>query len=329
MLRFGLAMLALTLVIAGGALAFLNLTFKPASEPGRDVDLTIARGTSSAAIADSLIQAGLLPSRAHFWAARAARFGRRLQAGDYRFRTGQAPIAIIDRLIRGETAFDELSVPEGSNLFEVALAVERLGWVKADAFLAAARDPALIRDLAPEAPSLEGYLFPATYRLPRRSSAEQVCRLLTAEFRRRWAQLNTQANVHETVTLASLIEKETGLPADRARVASVYRNRLRKNMKLDCDPTTIYAALLTGNWRGTIYRSDLDRDHPYNTYRRPGLPPGPIANPSLAALQAALQPADTPFLYFVAKPDGSGGSNFSADYATHQRYVAEYRRGKK
>jgi UPF0755 protein len=135
--------------------------------------------------------------------------------------------------------------------------------------------------------------------------------------------------VNEIVTLASLIEKETGRPEDRPIVASVYENRLRKGMALDCDPTTIYAALLDQRYRGTIYRSDLDSDNAYNTYRHTGLPPGPIANPGLASLKAALAPAETDYLYFVAKPDGSGGHQFSETKEQHNIAVQQYRRANK
>ena len=126
--------------------------------------------------------------------------------------------------------------------------------------------------------------------------------------------------------MASLVEKESGVPRERPIVASVYQNRLEKDMKLDCDPTTIYAAMMEGRWRGTIYRSDLANQHPYNTYQVKGLPPGPIASPGLASLEAALRPAETNYLYFVAKGDGSGGTNFSANYQSHQRFVALYRK---
>jgi UPF0755 protein len=149
---------------------------------------------------------------------------------------------------------------------------------------------------------------------------------MVAQFRRQWAALRPTQPVLPTVTLASLVEKETSVPAERSLVAGVYAKRLALGMKLDADPTTIYAALLLGNWRGTIYRSDLDRPHPYNTYQTTGLPPGPIANPGAAALAAALQPATTNNLFFVARADGSGAHNFSPNAAAHLRAVADYRR---
>ena len=149
---------------------------------------------------------------------------------------------------------------------------------------------------------------------------------MTAKFREAWTSLHTGANVHDTITLASLVEKEGKLAEERPRIAAVFANRLRIGMKLDCDPTTVYAALLVDRYRGTIYRSDLDRDHAYNTYHYAGLPPGPIANPGLASMRAALSPAVSDSLYFVARADGSGGHEFSSNIAAHEAAVSNYRR---
>src|SRR5208283_3989429 len=143
------------------------------------------------------------------------------------------------------------------------------------------------------------------------------CRMMTDRFRDAWGSLNTEANVHDTVTLASLVEKEGKLAEERPLIAAVFANRLRRGMRLECDPTTIYAAQLLGVYRGTIYRSDLDRDHPYNTYRRVGLPPGPIANPGIPSIEAALHPADSDALYFVRRPDDSGSHEFTTSLAAH------------
>ena len=211
----------------------------------------------------------------------------------------------------------------------MAEAVAALGIGTKESFRAAASDPSPIRDIDPEADTLEGYLFPSTYRLSRRSTVAQVCRLMTDQFRTVWKKLDVTGKPREVVTLASLVEKETGRPEERPRVAAVYKNRLTRGIKLDCDPTTIYAAMLQNRYRGKIYRSDLNSEHPYNTYRHSGLPPGPIANPGEASLRAALMPAETDDLYFVARPDGSGGHNFSQTLREHTRAVAEYRRGRK
>jgi UPF0755 protein len=208
--------------------------------------------------------------------------------------------------------------------------VEALGMGSRAAFRAAASDPAPIRDLDPEASSLEGYLFPSTYRLSRKTTPAQICRMMTDQFRAVWKKLDATGNKPRAiVTLASLVEKETGVGEERPIVAAVYKNRLERGIKLECDPTTIYAALLQNRYRGKIYRSDLDSEHPYNTYRHEGLPPGPIANPGEASLRAALMPSNTDYLFFVARPDGSGGHNFSVTMREHSRAVAEYRRGEK
>jgi len=193
----------------------------------------------------------------------------------------------------------------------------------------AAQDPTLIRDLDTKAPTLEGYLFPSTYRLGHRTGPAKLCRMMTDRFRAAWRGLNTDASVHETVTLASLVEKEGKLAEERPLIAAVFANRLRRGMKLECDPTTIYAAQLLGVYRGTIYRSDLDRDHPYNTYSHAGLPPGPIANPGIPSLQAALDPAVSEDLYFVRKPDDSGSHQFSTSLAEHTVAAEKYRRAHK
>jgi UPF0755 protein len=198
-------------------------------------------------------------------------------------------------------------------------------------FLEAASDPASIHDLAPHAQTLEGFLFPSTYRLSHATTAAQLTKMMTSQFRKEWARVSSAqgatgppADAEKTITLASLVEKETGVAEERPLVASVFTNRLAKGMRLECDPTTIYAALLDNRYRGKIHKSDLASANPYNTYQNAGLPPGPIANPGAAAMQAALAPADTKFLFFVAKPSG-GGHQFSETLAEHDKAVQAYR----
>jgi UPF0755 protein len=220
----------------------------------------------------------------------------------------------------------ELLVPEGFNMYDIAAAVGKLGTMQPETFLAAAGNPAMIRDIDPTAPSLEGYLFPNKYRIYRHTTAQQICRMMTGEFRARWKALKTPANLHDTVTLAAMVEREARLPAERPIVASVFDNRLHIGMKLDCDPTTVYAALLESRYRGTIHRSDLESRSPWNTYQHTGLPPGPIANPGIGTIKAVLAPAETHYLYFVAKADGSGGHNFSESLVQHDAAVAKYQR---
>jgi UPF0755 protein len=287
----------------------------------------LPRGTSTAAMADMLTRAGVVRSRWDFLLARAVKGSRTLQAGEYRFIRAASPLAILDRIARGDVFYYELVVPEGQTIFDIARAVEQLGVFQAQDFLAAAQNPALIRDLDPRAPSLEGYLFPSTYRLRRHTTPELLCRMMTGKFREVWAEIRTSANIHDTVTLASLVEKEGKLPQERPVIAAVFENRLRIGMKLDCDPTTIYAAMLDHRYRGTIYRSDLASDNAYNTYRHAGLPPGPIANPGAASIRAVLAHAASEALYFVLRPDGSGAHEFSKTMAAHDAATANYRRG--
>jgi UPF0755 protein len=252
-----------------------------------------------------------------------------LPAGEFRFATPASTLDVYARIARGDVFFYELKIPEGLNMFDIATVVESLGLTPSREFLAAARDASLIRDLDPAAPTLEGYLFPDTYRVTHHTSAHELCRILTQRFRAEWKRLDTAADVHQTVTLASLIEKEAAVPEDRPLIASVFRNRLNIGMKLDCDPTTVYAALIEGRYRGTIHQSDLASRNSYNTYQHAGLPPGPIANPGLASLRAALKPADTDYLYFVARADGSGRHQFSKDIVAHREAATRYRRSAK
>ena len=294
-----------------------------------EVFVDIPRGASTRAIAQKLADSSVISSPWPFLALRALRSGVRLQAGEYRFAEPASTYEVYDRIGRGDVFYYELKIPEGYTSFDIAASLEKMGLMKSGDFLTVAREPDLIRDLAPEAPSLEGYLFPDTYRITRRTTATELCRALTQRFREAWRELKTDANVHRTVTLASLVEKETGVAEERPTVASVFANRLRMGMKLDCDPTTVYAALLQGRYKGTLHRSDLDSDHPYNTYRHVGLPPGPIANPGLASLRAALAPAETDFVYFVAHGDGSGRHSFSKDIGAHAAAVERYRSAQK
>lgn len=320
------ALAVAALAVGAGAWAW-NGSRAPYQGFTGEVFYELKRGTGTVAMARELAAMGVVKSPWHFLVARLARPRVALQAGEYRFAQEASAAQVLDRIVRGDVYFVVLTVPEGSNLFETGELIERHGLGSADAFRKAASDAAGIQDLAPGATTLEGYLFPSTYQLGRRTDMKDLCHRMTAEFRRVWKELGGGANVQATVTLASLVEKETAVPEERALVAGVYRNRLEAGMRLDCDPTVIYAALLAGRWRGAIYRSDLQRTHAYNTYRVAGLPPGPIANPGRASLEAALRPAETTAVYFVAKPGGGGRHVFSGTLAAHERAVASYRRG--
>jgi UPF0755 protein len=322
-----LKVLAIGAILGAGGLYYFLI--RPYAGFHDEAFVEIAKGASTPTIARLLADAGVIEYPWQFLLARVLQPSAKLSAGEFRFANPASTLDVYGRIARGDVFYYELKIPEGLNMFDIASVVEGLGLTPAREFLAAARDASLIRDLAPAAPTLEGYLFPDTYRVTHHTGARELCRILTQRFRAEWKRLDTSADVHETVTLASLIEKEAAVPEDRPLIASVFHNRLGIGMKLDCDPTTVYAALLQSRYRGTIHQSDLASPNPYNTYQHPGLPPGPIANPGLASLRAALKPAITDYLYFVARPDGSGRHQFSKDIAAHRQAAAQYRRGAK
>jgi UPF0755 protein len=298
-----------------------------------ETTVVIKHGTGTLALGRELAQAGVVRTAWQFWLAKAFQPGAKLQAGEYRFTAPASANEVFSRIVLGDIYYFELTVPEGSNMFDIAHLLETRGIMSAGAFLHAASDPSLIQvtiqDLSPDAKSLEGFLFPSTYRLSRSITPAQLCRLMTGEFRKEWTKLNSKhAKPNAIVTLASLVEKETGVAEERPLIASVFTNRLKQSMRLQCDPTTIYAALLEHRYRGKIYASDLANTNPYNTYQNDGLPPGPIANPGAESLAAALHPAAGNYLYFVAKPEG-GSHNFSATLAQHGQAVAQYRNATK
>ena len=318
----------LLLILLAGAAAVGYRWFGAYRGFQESVFVDIGHGMSSRDIAAELARKGVVRADWVFLAVRAVRPRAKLQAGEYRFANAETPWQVFEKIRRGEIFYQDFTVPEGSNIFDIASLAESAGGMQADDFLQAAADPSSIRDLDPAAPTMEGYLFPSTYRITRHTTAKQLCRMMTAEFRKHWRSLasaSPAADVHRTTTLASLVERETGLPAERALVASVFENRLARNIPLQCDPSTVYAALVENRYRGTIYKSDLASRNPYNTYTHPGLPPGPIANPGIEALTAALHPAATDYLYFVARPDARGSHHFSATLAEHEKAVASFR----
>jgi UPF0755 protein len=250
-----------------------------------------------------------------------------LKAGEYKFEAPANALEVRDRVLRGDVFARTVVVPEGYNIYDIAAVVEQAGLGSAADFVAAAKnDLQLVRDIDPQAKSLEGYLFPDTYLFTRIDSAHEIVAAMVRRFRQEAQKIGLlgRPDIHRVVTMASIVEKETAVPDERPLVASVYFNRLDKNMLLGADPTVIYAALLAGRYRGTIYQSDLQFDSPYNTYKFPGMPPGPIANPGVASLQAAMHPAEGEFLYFVS--DNNGHHRFSRSAAEHDQNVAAYRK---
>jgi UPF0755 protein len=319
-------LLPILLCTLGGAAAFITVMLNiPYAGFANPVFVEFPKGTNTVRMAAMLRRAGVIRYEWPFLVARVVEPNVSLQAGEYRFAHRASVRAVFGRIARGDIFYYELVVPEGRNMFDIAASLERLGLFPAAQFLGATRHPAVIRDLDPRAPTLEGYLFPSTYRLSRHITPDRVCLIMTAKFRDVWRSLASGADPHHVVTLASLVEKEGKLPDERPVIASVFLRRLAIGMKLDCDPTTIYAALLSGTYSGVIRRSDLASEDSYNTYRHAGLPPGPIANPGMASIQAVLHPADTRFLYFVLRPDGSGGHNFSTNLDAQTANISKYR----
>jgi UPF0755 protein len=324
----------LILMVAGGAGAAAWFVFLPAG-PGSETFVDIASGSGSSRIATQLEQAGVIRSRFGFDAVRLWKRGA-LKAGEYRFDHAAPVTEVYARIARGDVYTLPVTIPEGATRFDIAARVAQAGFLnihKEDFLAATVSETPLIADLDPQARSLEGYLFPDTYRFPRKAKSIQILSAMVHRFRTAASVIGlTQEarNVHEVVTLASLVERETAVNSERPLVASVLQNRLAAKMPLMTDPAVIYGLESSGQWRGAIYESDLKRDTPYNTYRHAGLPPGPIANPGLPSLRAAADPAATDYLYFVAAgADPQGKSRFAATLDEHNRNVASYRQAVK
>ena len=296
---------------------------------GAEQFVDLPAGAGSKAIGDRLVEAGVVVDpitfRAALWATGQ---GRHLKAGEYRFDRAMTPIEVIDKIARGDVYVIALTFPEGLTIAEMARLFDGHGLGSAAAFVAAANDAALIRAFDPSATDLEGYLFPDTYALSRHADAAALVRLMTARFARvftpelREAARARGLSVRQVMALASIVEKETARSDERPLVAAVYENRLRIGMALQCDPTVIYALERAGAYGGNLHHDDLMFNSPYNTYRYPGLPPGPIASPGRAAIEAALHPADTDVLYFVSRNDGSHA--FARTLDEHNRNVQTY-----
>ena len=308
---------------AAGAAAWLVLTpFGPSTE----TFVEFAPGSSTTRIGKELESAGVVRSQFAFDLVRLLKRGT-LRAGEYRFDHPASALEVYARIARGDVYTRTVTIPEGSNLFDIAARLEQAGFGPRQDFLAAAAQQTnLVADLDPSAKSLEGYLFPDTYHLARKSTPDQICAAMVHEFRTEAERLGLKDNVHKVVTVASLIERETAVDSERPLVASVFDNRLAKGMPLMTDPAVIYGLELDGHWRGTIYRSDLTHNTAYNTYLHKGLPPGPIANPGLPSLRAAMEPASTNYLYFVAAGSNpQGHSLFSSTLDEQNHNVAGYR----
>jgi UPF0755 protein len=324
-----LALLLIVAAVAAGAWFYQGLgrPYRGYSEPEQFVE--IPQGSGPAAMGRRLEEAGVVRSAASFRLAVWMRgVGQRLQAGEYRFSEPMSVIEVVDKIARGDVHLVSITFPEGWTIRQKAALYEKRGFGSAEEFREAAGNESLIADLDPAARDLEGYLFPDTYSLPRTVSAGQLVERMVNGFRKALTPeviargKERGLSVRQIVTLASLVEKETAKPEERELVAAVYSNRLRIGMGMQADPTVIYALELMGRYQGNLTRENMRVDHPYNTYVYAGLPPGPIANPGRASLEAAVNPADVPYLYFVSRNDGS--HVFSTTYEEHQRNVQEW-----
>ena len=324
----------LFLLIVAGAVAGgwwfyqgVNRPFKGYDAPETFVE--IPQGAGSVAIAKRLADAGVVPDVATFRLALwITGTGRRLQAGEYRFDQPTSALQVADKIARGDVYVRPITFPEGLTIKQMAAIYESKGFGPAKEFAAAAKHAALVSAVDPEAKDLEGYLFPDTYKMPRHSTAEQLVAQMVKSFMRALtpelidAAEARQLTIRQFVTLASIVEKETGNKDERPLVAAVYANRLRIGMALQCDPTVIYALDRLGRYDGNLTRDDLQFDSRYNTYRYPGLPPGPIASPGRASLESAAHPATADYLYFVSRNDGSHA--FASTLDEHNRNVQKF-----
>jgi UPF0755 protein len=324
------ALAAVILVTWLGVAAVSMVMATPAESFTEPAIVTFAPGTSSRAMAAELESRGVIRSQWAFLLLRAVRPRANLLAGEYEFEQPVSALRAFQKLARGEVLYHAITVPEGLNRFEVAEAVAKSGLVDRDEFLKITEGPGRIAAEFPEAKNLEGFLFPETYYLSRPVTAEKLIDMMLARFQKVFSEVtqgsDTRLQPYDLVTLASLVEKETSLPSEQGLVASVFHNRLRIGMPLQCDPTVIYGLVLQQRYQGRLYTADLRDPHEYNTYVHGGLPPGPIANSGRGALEATAQPAESDYLYFVAQAHGSEGHVFSKSLAEHNQAVAAYRK---
>jgi UPF0755 protein len=304
--------------------------------PSEGVFVAVPHGASSRGVARLLQREGVIRSTMAFelYTRRHAR--RTLQAGEYFFDKPITSRDVFWKLAKGQVYVIPFTVREGETIYDIGHDLEAAHFLSADDFIKTASDPTFIRDISPHAETLEGFLFPATYQLTRHPIATELTATMVKKFKEEWARISpaipggdaaglaSGIPVSSIVTLASLVERETPKPEERPLVAGVFENRLHKNMLLQCDPTVIYGLQQEGSYNGTLTGDDLHLDSPYNTYLHAGLPPGPIGNPGEVSLRAALQPAQTDYLYFVANTHG--GHFFSSTLEEHNRNVTKYRR---
>jgi UPF0755 protein len=316
------------LLLSGAGVAAVRGWLSPRAPDAPERLFTVSRGESLADIARNLERAGLVRSGlAVKWLARWRGLAGELRAGEYALSAALPPGEILARIAQGRVKTYPLVVPEGFTMAQIATRLEAAQLADAREFLELARDPATAAAMDIEGETLEGYLFPETYRIPRGLAPDEIARILVAQLLQVWEEIEPQAreqglSMRDVVTLASIVEKETGAAEERPLIASVFRNRLKRGMRLETDPTVIYGI---PDFDGNLRRRHLDdSDNPYNTYRFSGLPPGPIASPGADALRAVVDPAETDYLYFVSRNDGTHA--FSRSYREHVLAVNRYQK---
>jgi UPF0755 protein len=325
-----LIVLLVILVAAVGAYLWVSIKRPYRAFPAEGVFVDLPHGASSRTVSHLLAQNGVVRSAVAFEIYARRHPKRRLQAGEYFFNRPISGHDVFWQIADGHIYEQPFTVREGETMFDIARDLEAGKFMAASDFLTAAKNPELIHDFAPDAKTLEGFLYPATYNLPRRPSANELTSEMVKRFMEEWSQIRSTVQIapasgltEHVVTLASLVERETPKREERPLVAGVFENRLGKNMRLQCDPTVIYALEQNGQYKGTLTGADLQFDSPYNTYEHGGLPPGPIGNPGEESLRAAMEPTKTSFLYFVANTQG--GHFFAATLEEHNRNVTKYR----
>jgi UPF0755 protein len=325
----------LFLIVCAASGLFIDLQIyadKPAQVgSSHEVVINVSQGQSVKTTANMLYQESIVKSPLKLvWIARLEGYDKRLKAGEYLFSAGMSPRQILEIMVKGEVKLHKLTVPEGYNTYQIADLVAQAEFASKADFIRAATDAALVHKMGLDAETFEGYLFPDTYYFPKDVSVEKIISTMIQRFQAifvpAWRERAKHLGftVNQVVTLASIIEKETGAPFERALISSVFHNRLKRKMRLESDPTVIYGIQ---NFTGNLTRKHLKTTTPYNTYQIRGLPAGPIANPGRASLEAALYPEETAYIYFVSKKDST--HYFSTNLADHNRAVRKYQLGKK
>jgi UPF0755 protein len=306
---------------------FVNYSTNPIDNKNMTILVDIPTGSSFLKVTEILNQAGLIKSRVFFYSLAIKKNAiRSIRAGEYEFNTSLTPSAMIDKLLRGEIKNYKVVIPEDLSLREIAARLDEFKLIDKKVFFELASDEDFLESLNIKADSIEGYLFPETYFFDRSMSTRQIMKIMVSEF---WKKVTPEMikragelklDIHKLVTFASLIGKESGDDAEKPMISAVFHNRIKKKMRLQSDPTTVYDL---ENYNGKVLRSHLRRNSPYNTYLIKGLPPGPIANPGVASIKAVLYPASVNYLYFVSKKDGT--HYFSSSLDVHNQAINRYR----